>query len=98
LGKEKDDTEMKKSRAEIAGEQLGRAIVEMVNLMYQNNTVKNFWKGLRNILESNQNYEKTTPEKVTELLKQEKPMNGIMYQQLDGMTSQLRKEVNNERN
>ena len=98
MGKEKDDTEMKKSRAEIAGEQLGRAIVEMVNLMYQNNTVKNFWKGLRNILESNQNYEKTTPEKVTELLKQEKPMNGIMYQQLDGMTSQLRKEVNNERN
>jgi hypothetical protein len=33
---------MKKSRAEIAGEQLGRAIVEMVNLMYQSNTTKNF--------------------------------------------------------
>jgi len=36
----------KKSRAEKAGEQLGEAIIEMVNLMYQNNTKANFYKGL----------------------------------------------------
>ena len=36
----------KKSRAEKAGEQLGNAIIEMVHLMYQNNTSANFYKGL----------------------------------------------------
>ena len=40
----------KKSRAEKAGEQLGDAIVEMVNLMYQNNTKANFYRGLRTTL------------------------------------------------
>lgn len=40
---------MKKSRAEKAGEELGKVIIEMVNLMYQNNTAKNFYKGLFNI-------------------------------------------------
>ena len=36
----------KKSRAEKAGQQLGNAIVEMANLMYQNNTKTNFFRGL----------------------------------------------------
>ena len=36
----------KKSRAEIAGEQAGESIIEMANLMYQNNTKTNFFKGL----------------------------------------------------
>ena len=40
----------KKSRAENAGEQLGNAIIEMVNLMYQNNTKSNFYRGLRTAL------------------------------------------------
>ena len=37
---------LKKSRAEKAGERLGGAIIEMANLMYQNNTKTNFYKGL----------------------------------------------------
>ena len=45
-----------KSRAEEAGEQLGKAIIEMANLMYQNNTKRNFFKGLNSVLrESNSN-------------------------------------------
>ena len=36
----------KVSRAEHAGRRLGESINEMVHLMYQNNTAKNFWKGL----------------------------------------------------
>ena len=32
------------------GEQLGNAIVEMANLMYQNNTKANFYRGLRTAL------------------------------------------------
>jgi len=36
----------KKSRAEKAGEQLGNAIIEMTNLMYQKNTKSNFYRGL----------------------------------------------------
>ena len=40
----------KKSRAEIAGENTAKAIIEMVNLMYQNKTALNFYKGLDNIL------------------------------------------------
>jgi hypothetical protein len=38
------------SRAELAGEALGKAIVEMVHLMYQNNTASNFWRGLMRVL------------------------------------------------
>ena len=37
---------MKLSRAEKAGRKMGLAIVEMVHLMYQNNTAKNFYRGL----------------------------------------------------
>lgn len=48
-----------KSRAEKAGEAMGSAIMEMVNLMYQNNTAKNFWRGfagaLPNIVGERQN-------------------------------------------
>ena len=44
---------MKKSRAELAGEALGNTIVEMVHLMYQNNTAKNFWRGLMSVLKRN---------------------------------------------
>jgi len=42
---------MKKSRAEKAGELLGETILEMVNLMYQKNTAKNFMEGLLRILD-----------------------------------------------
>lgn len=42
---------MEKSRAEKAGEQLGNAINEMADLMYQSNTKRNFYKGLKNVLE-----------------------------------------------
>lgn len=41
---------MKKSRAEKTGEQMADAINEMADLMYQNNTKKNFYKGLKNKL------------------------------------------------
>ena len=41
---------MKKSRAEKAGEKMGESIIEMMNLMYQNNTAKNFLEGLTNVL------------------------------------------------
>ena len=41
---------MKMSRAEKAGRALGRAIVEMCNLMYQKNTSRNFIKGLATIM------------------------------------------------
>jgi len=37
---------MKKSRAEKAGEKMALSIIEMVNLMYQKNTAKNFYIGL----------------------------------------------------
>jgi len=40
------DKVQKKSRAEKAGIQLGKTIREMINLMYQNNTARNFYKGL----------------------------------------------------
>ena len=36
----------KKSAAEKEGEQAGESIIEMANLMYQNNTKTNFFKGL----------------------------------------------------
>jgi hypothetical protein len=39
------------SRAEKAGMQTATAIVEMIHLMYQNNTACNFWKGLMSVLE-----------------------------------------------
>ena len=41
----------KVSRAEKAGIQLGESIVEIIHLMYQNNTARNFWKGLMSVLE-----------------------------------------------
>jgi hypothetical protein len=37
---------MKRSRAELAGRAMGRALLEMVNLMYQTNTARNFLVGL----------------------------------------------------
>lgn len=41
----------KMTRAEKAGIDQGKAIVEMVHLMYQNNTSSNFYKGLMAVLE-----------------------------------------------
>ena len=41
---------MKRTRAELAGRLMGRALLEMINLMYQNNTARNFLRGLRVIL------------------------------------------------
>ena len=37
------------TRAEMAGRATADAIVEMVNLMYQNNTAKNFYIGLHDV-------------------------------------------------
>lgn len=34
------------TRAEKAGQELGKAIIEIAHLMYQNNTAKWFYKGL----------------------------------------------------
>lgn len=42
------------SRAEKAGIDLANSIVEMANLMYQNNTKKNFYMGLMKTLEEQQ--------------------------------------------
>lgn len=39
------------SRAERAGRATGDAIVEMVHLMYQNNTAANFWRGFMAVLD-----------------------------------------------
>ena len=39
------------TRAEEAGQDLARAIVEMVHLMYQNNTAENFYKGLDKVIQ-----------------------------------------------
>ena len=36
------------TRAEKAGQKMGKAIIEMVHLMYQNNTAEGFYKGLTN--------------------------------------------------
>jgi len=41
---------MKRTRAELGGRLLGRALVEMINLMYQNDTALHFFKGLVDIL------------------------------------------------
>lgn len=43
----------KLSRAERAGRATGEAVVEMVHLMYQNNTARNFWRGLMAVLKAN---------------------------------------------
>lgn len=48
------------TRAEKAGESLGKSIVEMVNLMYQNNTALRFFDGLMLILKDE--YEKRVDE------------------------------------
>ena len=42
------------SQAEKAGIDLANSIGEMANLMYQNNTKKNFYKGLMKTLEEQQ--------------------------------------------
>lgn len=42
---------MKKSRAEKAGEDLGKSIIEMTNLMYQRGTQDNFFKGLKKVID-----------------------------------------------
>ena len=41
---------MKGTRAYKAGTQLGQTIVEMVHLMYQNQTAKRFFSGLMKVL------------------------------------------------
>ncbi len=43
---------MRKNRAKDAGRQLGIAIVEMAQLMYQKNTKKNFFLGLLEIIKA----------------------------------------------
>ena len=40
---------MDKSRAEKAGKQMGLTIIEMVNLMYQKNTAKNFYNIMKEL-------------------------------------------------
>lgn len=40
----------KKPRAYKAGENIAKAIIEMVHLMYQNNTAKHFYDGLNKTL------------------------------------------------
>ncbi len=42
--------ERKMSRAERAGTVLAKSIIELGNLMYQENTKANFYKGLMNVL------------------------------------------------
>ena len=42
----REEVTKKISRAEKAGRQLGENILEMMNLMYQKNTAKNFHRGL----------------------------------------------------
>jgi hypothetical protein len=39
------------TRAEKAGRELAKGLIEMVNLMYQNNTARNFMKGLTDVLD-----------------------------------------------
>jgi len=39
------------SRAEKAGRKLARSIIEMVHLMYQDNTAMNFYAGLIRVLD-----------------------------------------------
>jgi len=41
------------SRAEKAGRAAGRALAEMVHLMYQTRTAANFWRGLMGVLAAN---------------------------------------------
>ena len=41
---------MEKTRASKAGEKLGKSIIEMINLMYQNNTAVNFLLALCRVL------------------------------------------------
>jgi hypothetical protein len=43
---ERREASMKTSRAERAGKALAAALTEMVHLMYQENTAKNFMKGV----------------------------------------------------
>jgi hypothetical protein len=42
------------SRAEKAGRAVALALVEMVHLMYQDNTARNFWRGLMAVLKENE--------------------------------------------
>lgn len=42
------------SRAEKAGRAMGESLIEMVHLMYQNNTAANFWRGLMDVLKTNE--------------------------------------------
>ena len=42
---------MRQTRAEKAGIQAGEALVEMIHLMYQNNTALSFMDGLLNVLQ-----------------------------------------------
>jgi hypothetical protein len=46
----------RQTRAEDAGRHLARSIIEMVNLMYQLNTAKNFYNGLIDELEIHKKY------------------------------------------
>lgn len=48
-------TKKKEGRPGKCGKDMGKAIVEMVNLMYQNQTAKRFLKSLIKVLESELN-------------------------------------------
>jgi len=50
----------KMSRAEKAGRAMGRNLIEMAQLMYQNNTKKNFYKGLIDVLSCRRVHENRT--------------------------------------
>ena len=53
---------MKKIRAYMAGEDLEKAVIEMVNLMYQNRTAGNFYSAFFSVL-----YEEAERRGLTEL-------------------------------
>lgn len=49
------------TRAEKAGQKLGEAIIEMVHLMYQNNTAENFYEGLNGEIQEELKLRKASP-------------------------------------
>lgn len=52
-----------------AGEEMGKAIVEMVHLMYQNNTAAHFYRGLSKIIKEEMKHRKIKENKT-----EDKPM------------------------
>lgn len=54
---------LKRSRSGNAGIQLGKVIREMADLMYQNNTKSNFYKGLNEELQKEEIFKEIVPAK-----------------------------------